>query len=333
MTIREAASAWGITERRITELCKSGRIPGAYKMGRRWFIPDHALKPKDNRYRKYAAPMLPHPLRKPLPIGESDYRKACSNYYYVDKTMMIKEILDERPVVSLYTRPRRFGKTLNMSMLKCFFEIGADETLFNGLYISGNRQLCEEHMGKYPVIFLSLKNVEGLTFENAKYQMAELVGREAERFGFLKQSERLSENDKEVYLALTRKVNGKYVIDDDILYASLQTLSEMLYKHYGKKTVILIDEYDVPLDKAFGHGYYREMVALIRAVFGKALKTNFALEFAVLTGCLRVSKESIFTGLNNFKILSVTDTRRATLMRLIGVWIRPIEVEEACQNV
>ena len=245
-----------------------------------------------------------------LPVGIDDFEKIRRNtFYYIDKTKLIEQLFVNWGEVNLFTRPRRFGKTLNMSMLKCFFEIGADETLFNGLYISGNRQLCEEHMGKYPVIFLSLKNVEGLTFENAKYQMAELVGREAERFGFLKQSERLSENDKEVYLALTRKVNGKYVIDDDILYASLQTLSEMLYKHYGKKTVILIDEYDVPLDKAFGHGYYREMVALIHAVFGKALKTNFALEFAVLTGCLRVSKESIFTGLNNFKILSVTDTR------------------------
>ena len=245
-----------------------------------------------------------------LPVGIDDFEKIRRNtFYYIDKTKLIEQLFVNWGEVNLFTRPRRFGKTLNMSMLKCFFEIGADETLFNGLYISGNRQLCEEHMGKYPVIFLSLKNVEGLTFENAKYQMAELVGREAERFGFLKQSERLSENDKEVYLALTKKVNGKYVIDDDILYASLQALSELLYKHYGKKTVILIDEYDVPLDKAFGHGYYREMVALIRAVFGKALKTNFALEFAVLTGCLRVSKESIFTGLNNFKILSVTDTR------------------------
>lgn len=245
-----------------------------------------------------------------LPVGIDDFEKIRRNtFYYIDKTKLIEQLFVNWGEVNLFTRPRRFGKTLNMSMLKCFFEIGADETLFNGLYISGNRQLCEEHMGKYPVIFLSLKNVEGLTFESAKYQMAELIGREAERFGVLKQSENLSETDKEDYLALTKKVNGKYVIDDDILYASLQTLSELLYKHYGKKTVILIDEYDVPLDKAFGHGYYREMVALIRAVFGKALKTNFALEFAVLTGCLRVSKESIFTGLNNFKILSVTDTR------------------------
>ena len=245
-----------------------------------------------------------------LPVGIENFEEILADsYYYIDKTKLIEQLFDSRGKVNLFTRPRRFGKTLNMSMLKCFFEIGTAPSLFDGLYISGNRQVCEEHMGKYPVIFLSLKNVEGLTFESAKYQMSELIGREAERFGVLKQSENLSETDKEDYLALTKKVNGKYVIDDDILYASLQTLSELLYKHYGKKTVILIDEYDVPLDKAFGHGYYREMVALIRAVFGKALKTNFALEFAVLTGCLRVSKESIFTGLNNFKILSVTDTR------------------------
>ena len=164
-------------------------------------------------------------------------------------------------------------------------------------------------MGKYPVIFLSLKNVEGLNFEAAKYQMLELVAKEAGRFDFLTQSENLTESDKSRYRTLTTFLNGRYAMDEDLLYGSLQTLSELLYKHYGKKTVILIDEYDVPLDKAFQHGYYREMAALIRAVFGKALKTNDALEFAVLTGCLRVSKESIFTGLNNFKILSITDSR------------------------
>lgn len=241
-----------------------------------------------------------------LPVGIDDFEKIRRNtFYYIDKTKLIEQLFVNWGEVNLFTRPRRFGKTLNMSMLKCFFEIGADETLFNGLYISGNRQLCEEHMGKYPVIFLSLKNVEGLTFENAKYQMAELVGREAERFGFLKQSERLSENDKEVYLALTRKVNGKYVIDDDILYASLQTLSEMLYKHYGKKTVILIDEYDVPLENAYFAGFYDEMTAFIRSLMESALKTNESLKLAVITGCLRISKESIFTGLNNMNVISV----------------------------
>lgn len=227
----------------------------------------------------------------------------------MDKTKLIEQLFSNWGEVNLFTRPRRFGKTLNMSMLKSFFEIGADPALFEGLYISGNRKLCEEHMGKYPVIFLSLKNVEGLNFEAAKYQMIELVVKEAGHFDFLTQSENLTESDKGRYCALTTFLNGRYAMDEDLLYGSLQTLSELLYKHYGKKTVILIDEYDVPLDKAFQHGYYREMVALIRAMFGKALKTNDALEFAVLTGCLRISKESIFTGLNNFKILSITDSR------------------------
>ena len=245
-----------------------------------------------------------------LPVGIDDFEKIRKNsFYYVDKTKLIEQLFSNWGEVNLFTRPRRFGKTLNMSMLKSFFETGADPALLEGLYISGNRKLCEEHMGKYPVIFLSLKNVEGLNFEAAKYQMIELVAKEAGRFDFLTQSENLTESDKSRYRTLTTFLNGRYAMDEDLLYGSLQTLSELLYKHYGKKTVILIDEYDVPLDKAFQHGYYREMAALIRAMFGKALKTNDALEFAVLTGCLRVSKESIFTGLNNFKILSIADSR------------------------
>ena len=245
-----------------------------------------------------------------LPVGIDDFEKIRKNsFYYVDKTKLIEQLFSNWGEVNLFTRPRCFGKTLNMSMLKSFLEIGADPALFEGLYISRNKQLCEEHMGKYPVIFLSLKNVEGLNFEAAKYQMIELVAKEAGHFDFLTQSENLTESDKGRCCALTTFLNGRYAMDEDLLYGSLQTLSELLYKHYGKKTVILIDEYDVPLDKAFQHGYYREMVALIRAMFGKALKTNDALEFAVLTGCLRVSKESIFTGLNNFKILSITDSR------------------------
>ena len=245
-----------------------------------------------------------------LPIGIDDFEKIRKNgFYYVDKTNLIEQLFSNWGEVNLFTRPRRFGKTLNMSMLKSFFEIGADPTLFEGLYISKNKQLCDEHMGKHPVIFLSLKNVEGLTFEAAKYQMIELIGKEATRFSFLSQSDRLNAADKSVYLSFIKRIEGRYAMNEDLLFGSLQTLSELLYKHYGKKTVILIDEYDVPLDKAFQHGYYREMVALIRAMFGKALKTNDALEFAVLTGCLRVSKESIFTGLNNFKILSITDSR------------------------
>lgn len=245
-----------------------------------------------------------------LPIGIDNFEKIRRNgFYYVDKTSLIEQLFSNWGEVNLFTRPRRFGKTLNMSMLKYFFEIGTDRSLFDGLHISSNEKICSEHMGKYPVIFLSLKNVEGLNFDTAKYQMVELIAREAERFSFLAEDANLSDRDRDKYNALTAFADGRYQMSDDVLYGSLQMLSELLYKHFNQKTVILIDEYDVPLDKAFQHGYYREMVALIRAMFGRALKTNEALAFAVLTGCLRVSKESIFTGLNNFKILSITDSR------------------------
>ena len=245
-----------------------------------------------------------------LPVGIDNFEKIRRNgFYYVDKTSLIEQLFSNWGEVNLFTRPRRFGKTLNMSMLKYFFEIGTDRSLFDGLHISSNEKICSEHMGKYPVIFLSLKNAEGLNFDTAKYQMVELIAREAERFSFLAEDANLSDRDRDKYNALTAFADGRYQMSDDVLYGSLQTLSELLYKHFNQKTVILIDEYDVPLDKAFQHGYYREMVALIRAMFGRALKTNEALAFAVLTGCLRVSKESIFTGLNNFKILSITDSR------------------------
>ncbi len=245
-----------------------------------------------------------------LPVGIDNFEKIRRNgFYYVDKTSLIEQLFSNWGEVNLFTRPRRFGKTLNMSMLKYFFEIGTDRSLFDGLHISSNEKICSEHMGKYPVIFLSLKNAEGLNFDTAKYQMVELIAREAERFPFLAKDTNLSDRDREKYRVLTAFADGHYQMSDDVLYGSLQTFSELLYKHFNQKTVILIDEYDVPLDKAFQHGYYREMVALIRAMFGRALKTNEALAFAVLTGCLRVSKESIFTGLNNFKILSITDSR------------------------
>ena len=245
-----------------------------------------------------------------LPVGIDNFEKIRRNgFYYVDKTSLIEQLFSNWGEVNLFTRPRRFGKTLNMSMLKYFFEIGTDRSLFDGLHISSNEKICSEHMGKYPVIFLSLKNAEGLNFDTAKYQMVELIAREAERFSFLAEDANLSDRDRDKYNALAAFADGRYQMSDDVLYGSLQTLSELLYKHFNQKTVILIDEYDVPLDKAFQHGYYREMVALIRAMFGRALKTNEALAFAVLTGCLRVSKESIFTGLNNFKILSITDSR------------------------
>lgn len=245
-----------------------------------------------------------------LPVGIENFEEIRRNrFYYVDKTKLIEQLVETGGKVTLFTRPRRFGKTLNMSMLRAFFETGSDASLFDGLYIAKNKALCEEHMGKYPVIFLSLKSVEGLTFEDARYRMIELISIEAERFGFLADSEHLSENERERYKAMISLHNGTNAMDEKVLISSLRILSQLLYKHFGKKTVILIDEYDVPLDKAFENGFYQEMVSLIRGLFGMALKTNDYLQFAVLTGCLRITKESIFTGLNNFKVLSILDSR------------------------
>ncbi|WP_456057194.1 AAA family ATPase [Agathobacter sp.] len=245
-----------------------------------------------------------------LPVGIENFEEIRKlGFYYIDKTRLIEQLLQGWGKVTLFTRPRRFGKSLNMSMLRSFFEIDTDKSLFEGLYISDNKELCDEYMGRYPVIFLSLKSVEGSSFDDARYMITELIGKEAERFRFLERSEALSENDKYRYRAIISQCDGKYTMDAQLLVSSLQSLSQLLCTHYGQKTIILIDEYDVPLDKAFQNGYYNEMVSLIRGLFGQALKTNEFLQFAVLTGCLRISKESIFTGLNNFKVLSITDSR------------------------
>ena len=236
-----------------------------------------------------------------LAVGIENFEEIRKlGFYYIDKTRLIEQLLQGWGKVTLFTRPRRFGKTLNMSMLKSFFEIGTDKTLFDGLYISDNKELCDDHMGKYPVIFLSLKGVEGLEFASAKRMLCTIIDREIDRHYYLKTSDVLTDEDRTLF---TKMLHGQ----DDNIEDSIRMLSKLLYKHYGQKVVILIDEYDVPLDKAFQNGYYKEMVSLIRGLFGQALKTNEFLQFAVLTGCLRVSKESIFTGLNNFEINSIVD--------------------------
>ena len=236
-----------------------------------------------------------------LPVGIENFEEIRKlGFYYIDKTRLIEQLLQGWGKVTLFTRPRRFGKTLNMSMLKSFFEIGTDKTLFDGLYISGNKELCDEHMGKYPVIFLSFKGVDGLDFITARRMLCAILKDELDRHYYLKTSDVLTDEDRTLF---TKMLHGQ----DDNIEDSIRMLSKLLYKHYGQKVVILIDEYDVPLDKAFQNGYYKEMVSLIRGLFGQALKTNEFLQFAVLTGCLRVSKESIFTGLNNFEINSIVD--------------------------
>ena len=249
-------------------------------------------------------------MRKKLPIGIENFGEfSTEGFYYVDKTPFIKELLQNWGKVNLFTRPRRFGKSLNMSMLKNFFEIGNIPELFAGLKIMEEKELCEKYMGKFPVISISLKSVDGLKYEAAVAALRRVIGNEACRFDFLAESERLGQNDKGLYSGLTDVKDGKFLMTDDLLTDSLQTLSQLLEKHYGQKVILLLDEYDVPLDKAFQGGYYDEMVSLIRNLLGNALKTNDSLYFAVLTGCLRISKESIFTGLNNLKVHTISDVR------------------------
>lgn len=239
-----------------------------------------------------------------LPTGIEDFKEIRTDgYYYVDKTALIEQVLDKRSKVTLFTRPRRFGKTLNMSMLRYFFETGTDSKLFNGLYISQNAELCEKYMGKYPVIAISLKGVDADSYTKAKAQIIKIINREARRHRLLLKSEKLDSFDKEL---LTQLLSRN--MEEDTITSSLQELTELLEAHFSKKVVVLIDEYDVPLAKAYENGYYNEMVLLTRNLFGNVLKTNDSLAFAVLTGCLRIAKESIFTGLNNFKVYSITNT-------------------------
>lgn len=241
--------------------------------------------------------------RKKLPVGIEDFEEIrTEGFYYIDKTGLIRDLLNNWGKVNLFTRPRRFGKTLNMSMMKNFFEIGADKTLFDGLTISKETALCERYMGKYPVIFISLKGVDGLNFEEACGALRRIIRAEASRFRMLLSSEKIADEDKQLFLRILQE---KDTFDD--VRDSLRMLSSLLNQCFSEKVILLIDEYDVPLDKAFQHGYYEEMVSLIRGLFGQVLKTNECLLFAVLTGCLRVSKESIFTGLNNFDVNSIVD--------------------------
>jgi hypothetical protein len=252
-------------------------------------------------------------MRKKLPIGIDGFEKLITNdFYYADKTLLIKELLQNWGEVNLFTRPRRFGKTLNMSMLKSFFNIGSDPALFDGLKISQEKELCEKYMGKFPVISISLKGVDGRSFEPASVALRNLIGNEARRFDFLRNSPNLSEDDKDTYAQLVKvgaTQGGFYTMTVGMAETSLKILSQLLEKHYDQKVILLIDEYDVPLDKAFQGGYYDEMVSVIRNLLGNVLKTNDSLYFAVLTGCLRISKESIFTGLNNLKVHTISDYR------------------------
>ena len=240
---------------------------------------------------------------KKLPIGIENFEEMRrEDFYYVDKSHVIEQLLTQWGKVNLFTRPRRFGKSLNMSMLQSFFEIGKDKTLFDGLRISDNQELCEKYQGKFPVVSVSLKGINGATYEEARRFLIKTINEEARRLSVLSDSTELDETDHELLIQLKKKE----MTNDSLVY-SIRELTELLEKHYGRKVIVLIDEYDVPLAKANENGYYDEMVLLIRNLFENALKTNNSLKFAVLTGCLRIAKESIFTGLNNFKVYSITD--------------------------
>lgn len=240
---------------------------------------------------------------KKLPIGIENFEEMRrEDFYYVDKSHVIEQLLTQWGKVNLFTRPRRFGKSLNMSMLQSFFEIGKDKTLFDGLRISDNQELCEEYQGKFPVVSVSLKGINGATYEEARRFLIKTINEEARRLSVLSDSAELDETDHELLTQLKKKE----MTNDSLVY-SIRELTELLEKHYGRKVIVLIDEYDVPLAKANENGYYNEMVLLIRNLFENALKTNNSLKFAVLTGCLRIAKESIFTGFNNFKVYSITD--------------------------
>lgn len=306
MTVKEAAIRWGITERRVTVLCKEGRIEGAYKDGRSWRIPLDAEKPidsrvKDGMYRKHpAAPDLP------MPVGISDYRRASSEYYYVDKTLMIKELLDERPMVSLFTRPRRFGKTLNMDMLRTFFEKTEDDTsvYFRDKKIWQCGQIYRDHQGKYPVIFITFKDVKRDTWQETYDQIAGILRQEFERHRELLESERCSIYEK-AYLKAVLEQKA----DNTDMMMSLQRLSQMLDEHYGIPPIIIIDEYDTPIQQGHMRGFYDQVILFMRNLFSGGLKDNRHLSYGFLTGILRVAKESIFSGLNNLSVNSILDDR------------------------
>ncbi len=250
---------------------------------------------------------------KKLPVGVEDFKEIrTGDYYYVDKTGLVAELIERRGKVNLFTRPRRFGKSLNISMLQYFFEYGCDPMLFNGLQIMQDKEICKKYMGKFPVVSVSLKDVDANCYKTARGLLCVIIGREATKFQFLMESDKLTSQEKARYQKLINA--GKldepdFPMPDEVLISSLRTLTELLYKHYGEQVILLIDEYDVPLDKAQQSGYYDDMVTLIRTLFGQALKTNPNLYFAVLTGCLRIAKESIFTGLNSLKVFSVTNVQ------------------------
>ena len=306
MTIREAAALWNLSERRVNELCRTGRIPGAYKEGRQWIIPDKARKPADKRRKRGDFSVGTQLMRRPLPIGVSDFRDACANYYYVDKTMLIRDFLDERAKVSLFTRPRRFGKTLNMDMLRIFFECTAEDTsvYFKDKKIWQCGDIYTRHQGQYPVIFLTFKDVKCLNWQDTFKKIRKLISLEFMRHSELETSDALNAYEKQQYCRIAGDT-----ADEMDYQMGLQILSLLLHKHWGQGAVVIIDEYDTPIQQGYSCSFYAEIINFMRNFFSGGLKDNPHLAFGFLTGILRVAKESIFSGLNNLKINSILDNR------------------------
>ena len=306
MKVKDAAALWGLTPRRVSELCKQGKIAQARKMGKAWMIPVGTPKPADQRIRSgvYAKTSLPENL--PLPIGISDYRLASTEYYYIDKTMLIKDFLDERPMVSLFTRPRRFGKTLNMDMLRTFFEKSDEDTsiYFRNKKIWACGQKYRDYQGKYPVIFVSFKDVKCETWQDTYGNIYKLLQKEFERHLELLESPALNEYDKQ---KIKDFLDGK--ADENDCMAAFATLSEMLDKHYGIAPIIIVDEYDTPIQQGYMCGFYDSVIRFMRNLFSGGLKDNKHLSYGFLTGILRVAKESIFSGLNNPKINTILENK------------------------
>ena len=306
ITTKQAATLWGISERRVSILCREGRIQGAAKQGHAWMIPADAAKPADQRVKSGEYKKHIRPDNLPLPIGISDYRLASTGYYYIDKTLMIKDFLDERPMVSLFTRPRRFGKTLNMDMLRTFFEKTDEDTsvYFKDKSIWNCGKKYRDHQGKYPVIFITLKDVKCKTWEETYDLTYKLLRNELKRHAELVNSERLNDYDRSY---LTNFLSGKSNEVDVMMV--LQNISRMLHEHHGIAPIIIIDEYDTPIQQGHICGFYDKVVGFMRNLFSGGLKDNPHLSFGFLTGILRVAKESIFSGLNNLKINSVLDDK------------------------
>ena len=304
MTVKQASELWGIFDSRITKLCREGEIPGAVKSGKSWLIPKDTPRPVDKRYKNQPQTKSNQKDGLPLPVGVSEYRLASTQYYYIDKTLMIKDFLDERPMVSLFTRPRRFGKTLNMDMFKTFFEKSDYDTsvYFQDKAIWGCGERYRDYQGKYPVIFVTFKDIKFDSWDQTFEMLKTVIGNEFERHSELANSAECSEMDKKQY----REITGREA-DIVSLSGAFAVLSRMLYRHHGQKAVIIIDEYDVPIQQGHSKGFYDEVVDFMRNLFSGGLKDNPYLSYGFLTGILRVAKESIFSGLNNLVVNSVLD--------------------------